>query len=154
MVTIRTTCFSIKGTRSLLTRCDWCNCPEYMIIFVTALTSWSLYWRTNAFTMRWKPNIQCVHKVPSGFWKIVALKQIELATCGLRQITVKLEVFYWPQYTSTWAPLVARRTSRRYSRKMDRQRRSNALASTFTRHNTTEFFPVGLCQEQCVPNTS
>jgi hypothetical protein len=34
--------------------------------------------------------LQCVHKVPSGFWKIVARKQIELATCGLRQITVKL----------------------------------------------------------------
>jgi hypothetical protein len=34
------------------------------------------------------------------------------------------------------------------------QRRSNALASTFTRHNTTGYFPVGLCQEQCVPNTS
>jgi hypothetical protein len=33
------------------------------------------------------------------------------------------------------------------------QRRSNALASTFTRHKTTGFFPVGLCQEQCVPNT-
>jgi hypothetical protein len=24
-----------------------------------------------------------VHKVPSGFWKIVARKKIELATCGL-----------------------------------------------------------------------
>jgi hypothetical protein len=31
---------------------------------------------------------------------------------------------------------------------------SNALASTFTRHNTTGFFLVGLCQEQCVPNAS
>jgi hypothetical protein len=35
-------------------------------------------------------DIQCVHKVPSGFSKIVARKQIELATCGLRQITVIL----------------------------------------------------------------
>jgi hypothetical protein len=34
------------------------------------------------------------------------------------------------------------------------QRRSNALASTFTRPKTTGFFPVGLCQNQCVPNTS
>jgi hypothetical protein len=33
--------------------------------------------------------IQCVHKVPSGFWNIVARKQIELATCGLQQIIVK-----------------------------------------------------------------
>jgi hypothetical protein len=39
-------------------------------------------------------------------------------------------------------------------RNMDRQRRSNVLASTFTRHNTTGFFPGGLCQEQCVPSTS
>ncbi|XP_023717360.1 uncharacterized protein LOC111869808 isoform X2 [Cryptotermes secundus] len=37
---------------------------------------------------------------------------------------------------------------------MDQQRWSNALASKFTRHNTTGFFPVGLYQEQCVPNTS
>jgi hypothetical protein len=28
--------------------------------------------------------VQCVHKVHSGFWKIVARKQIELVTCGLR----------------------------------------------------------------------
>jgi hypothetical protein len=35
-------------------------------------------------------NVQCVHKVRSGFWKIVARKQIELATCGLRQIIEKL----------------------------------------------------------------
>jgi hypothetical protein len=40
--------------------------------------------------------IQCVHKVPSGFWKIVARKQIELATCSLRQITVKLWKFFLP----------------------------------------------------------
>jgi hypothetical protein len=39
-------------------------------------------------------NIQCVHKVPSGFWKIVARKRIELATCSLRQITVKLWKFF------------------------------------------------------------
>jgi hypothetical protein len=59
---------------------------------------------------------QCVHKVYSGFWKILARKQIELATCGLRQITAKLwKFFHWPQYTSMWAPLVARITSRRYS---------------------------------------
>jgi hypothetical protein len=38
-------------------------------------------------------NIQCVHKVHLGFWKIVARKQIELATCGLRQITAKLWKF-------------------------------------------------------------
>jgi hypothetical protein len=41
-------------------------------------------------------DIQCVHKVHSGFWKIVAHKQVEVATCGLRQITVKLEVFLTP----------------------------------------------------------
>jgi hypothetical protein len=41
-------------------------------------------------------NIQCVHKVHSGFWKIVARKQIELAICGLRQITAKLwKFFFW-----------------------------------------------------------
>jgi hypothetical protein len=34
--------------------------------------------------------VQCVHKVPWGFSKIVARKQIELATCGLRQIIVYL----------------------------------------------------------------
>jgi hypothetical protein len=28
--------------------------------------------------------IQCVHKVHSEFWQIVARKQIELVTCGLR----------------------------------------------------------------------
>jgi hypothetical protein len=37
--------------------------------------------------------IQCVHKVPSGFWEIVARKGIELATRGLRQIIVKLWKF-------------------------------------------------------------
>jgi hypothetical protein len=37
--------------------------------------------------------VHCVHKVPSGFWKIVVRKQIELATGGLRQITVKLWKF-------------------------------------------------------------
>jgi hypothetical protein len=37
--------------------------------------------------------IQCVHKVHSGFCKIVARKQIELRTCGLRQITTKLWKF-------------------------------------------------------------
>jgi hypothetical protein len=37
--------------------------------------------------------IQCVHKVPSGFWKILARSQIVLATCGLRQIIVKLDFF-------------------------------------------------------------
>jgi hypothetical protein len=39
--------------------------------------------------------IQCVHEVHSGFWKIVARKQIELATCGLRQITAKLCTFFF-----------------------------------------------------------
>jgi hypothetical protein len=39
----------------------------------------------------------CVHKVPSGFWKIVARKQIELAICGLQQITVKLWKFFCHQ---------------------------------------------------------
>jgi hypothetical protein len=39
--------------------------------------------------------LQCVHKVSSGFWKIVVRKQIELATCGLRQITVKLWTFFF-----------------------------------------------------------
>jgi hypothetical protein len=34
--------------------------------------------------------IQCVHKVPSVFWKIVPRKQIELAIYSLRQIIVKL----------------------------------------------------------------
>jgi hypothetical protein len=34
--------------------------------------------------------VQCIYKVPLGFWKIVARKQIELATCSLRQIIVKL----------------------------------------------------------------
>jgi hypothetical protein len=38
--------------------------------------------------------VQCVHKVHSRFWKIVARKQIELATCGLRQITAKLWKFF------------------------------------------------------------
>jgi hypothetical protein len=41
-------------------------------------------------------NIQCVHKVHSGFWKIVVRKLIELATCGLRQITAKLWKFFSP----------------------------------------------------------
>jgi hypothetical protein len=36
-----------------------------------------------------------VHKVPSGFLKIVGCKPIELATCGLRQITVKLWKFFF-----------------------------------------------------------
>jgi hypothetical protein len=39
-------------------------------------------------------NVQCFHKVHSGFRKIVARKQIELATCGLRQITAKLWSFF------------------------------------------------------------
>jgi hypothetical protein len=43
----------------------------------------------------------CVHKVHSGFWKIVARKQIELATCGLRQITAKLwKFFFWSHSNS------------------------------------------------------
>jgi hypothetical protein len=52
-------------------------------------------------------NIQCVQKVPSGFWKIVARKQIELATCGLRQITVKLwKLFLTPtDDLMTWRPV-------------------------------------------------
>jgi hypothetical protein len=41
-------------------------------------------------------NIQCVHKVPSGVWKFVASKQIELATCSFRQITEKLWKFFLP----------------------------------------------------------
>jgi hypothetical protein len=50
---------------------------------------------------RFRPNlvhtllyVQCVHKVHLGFWKTVARKQIELATCGLRQITAKLWKFF------------------------------------------------------------
>jgi hypothetical protein len=39
-------------------------------------------------------NIQCAHKVHSVFWKIVARKQIELATCGSRQIIAKLWKFF------------------------------------------------------------
>jgi hypothetical protein len=46
--------------------------------------------------------VQCVHKVPSGFWKIVARKQIELATRGLRQITVKLWKFFCRQQMTWW----------------------------------------------------
>jgi hypothetical protein len=44
-------------------------------------------------------DVQCVHKVHSGFWKIVARKQIELATCGLWQITAKLWKFF---YADRW----------------------------------------------------
>jgi hypothetical protein len=40
-------------------------------------------------------DIKGVHKVHSGFWKIVARRQIELATCGLRQITTKLWKFFF-----------------------------------------------------------
>jgi hypothetical protein len=40
--------------------------------------------------------IQCVHRVPSGFWKIVVCKQIELATCGLWQIIRKS--WKWTRY--------------------------------------------------------
>jgi hypothetical protein len=47
--------------------------------------------------------LQCVHKVPSGFWKIVTHKQIELATCGLRQIIVKLWKRHGTQRTSSWS---------------------------------------------------
>jgi hypothetical protein len=38
--------------------------------------------------------VQCVHKVYSGFWKIVARKENELVTCGLRQVTAKLWKFF------------------------------------------------------------
>jgi hypothetical protein len=38
--------------------------------------------------------MQCVHKVHSRFWKIVTRKQIEIATCSLRQITAKLWKFF------------------------------------------------------------
>jgi hypothetical protein len=46
-------------------------------------------------------DIQCVHKVPLGFWKIVARKQIELATCGLRQIILTRAYLQTPLRWST-----------------------------------------------------
>jgi hypothetical protein len=55
-------------------------------------------WNKEELT-EWKESIiQCIHKVHSWIWKIVARKQIELATCGLRQnvgVTIygKLEVW-------------------------------------------------------------
>jgi hypothetical protein len=142
------------------------------------------------------------HITPLGeFWKIVALKLIELATCGLRQIIVKLWnlFFIWTDgisghlydsqsvvsematffksRQSTWTPTWTWCNCTQYlsrhaltcrpqwggapscsrmdiSRNMYRQRRSNVLASMFTRRNTAGFFPVGLCQEQFIPNTS
>jgi hypothetical protein len=47
--------------------------------------------------MGYSPNIiiPFVHKFPSGFWKIMARKQIELATCGLRQIIENLWKFFF-----------------------------------------------------------
>jgi hypothetical protein len=45
---------------------------------------------------RGRRSIQFVHKVYSGFRKIVARKQTELATCGLRQIIEKLWNFFLP----------------------------------------------------------
>jgi hypothetical protein len=50
--------------------------------------------------------IQCVHKVHSGFWEILARKQVELATCSLRQITAQLWKFFTdfsrPRYGLPW----------------------------------------------------
>jgi hypothetical protein len=66
----------------------------------TGALLWSLSWTRSALStlshpVTWRSIlVQCVHKVPSGFWKIVAHKQIELATCGLRQIIVKLWKFF------------------------------------------------------------
>jgi hypothetical protein len=54
-------------------------------------------------------DVQCVHKVPSGFWKIVVRKQIELATCGLRQITVKLWKFFLPHAVCSRLQWISRR---------------------------------------------
>jgi hypothetical protein len=60
----------------------------------------------NTWILDWTLNIQCVHKVHSGFWKIVARKQIELATCGLRQITAKLWKFFFdPDRWIKWPSL-------------------------------------------------
>jgi hypothetical protein len=44
----------------------------------------------NFYLLIKKLRTQYVHKVPSGFWKIMERKQIELATCGLRQIIMTL----------------------------------------------------------------
>jgi hypothetical protein len=54
-------------------------------------------------------NIQCVHKDHSGFWKIVAHKLIELATCGLSQITAKLWKFFFSSHSNS---IITRQTHR------------------------------------------
>jgi hypothetical protein len=102
----------------------------------------------------------------------VARNQIELATCGVRLTIVKLWKFlllisdgisghlYVTQ--SVICEMATMKERARYvgwffekkSVTQNQRNYRNALASTFTRHNTTEFIPVGLCQEQCVPNTS
>jgi hypothetical protein len=56
-----------------------------------------------------------VHEVPSGFWKIVTRKQIELATCGLRQIKVKIWKFFFCRQQMTWR-LVSGMRSRLFQR--------------------------------------
>jgi hypothetical protein len=101
----------------------------------------------------------------------VARKQIELSVLGLRQIIVKLWKFsllstdgisvdlYLSQSVVSEMTTVQERANCvgwRFETKSVTQTQwnyRNALASTFTRYNTTGFFPVGLCQEQCVPNT-
>jgi hypothetical protein len=87
--------------------------------------------------------------------------QIKLAIRGLRQIIVKLWKFLFPQTNGISGHFMflsqlfvkwrlcrgsagTRVPRRDISRKMDRQRWSNALASTFTTHNTSGFFPCGV----------
>jgi hypothetical protein len=64
------------------------NFTTLIIFHVFCVGRWKLGTEPYIFTD--VPILQCVHKVHSGFWKIVARKQIERATCGLRQITAKL----------------------------------------------------------------
>jgi hypothetical protein len=61
--------------------------------FIQSNQQLALSWLTHS--IHCSSAIQCIHKVPLGFWKTVARKQIELATWGLQQITVKLWKFFF-----------------------------------------------------------
>jgi hypothetical protein len=82
----------IRQMVQYITEADGQYCFEYAAQMCTTVEQQNL---TKSVFFWWSyiprdKNIWCVHKVHSGFWKIVARKQIELATCGLWQITAKL----------------------------------------------------------------
>jgi hypothetical protein len=87
-------------------------------------------------------------------------KQIELATCGLWQFIVKLWTFFAATDGISGHPCVSQPVVCEVATVQERAHcvgwlfETKSVTPTQRNYRTQFNFPVGLCQEQCVPNTS